>query len=68
MERRTAPPPADGRPRQLGNGGFNKALMPAQVVSLFGTGYLRVWSYGISWFLAFVFFRWGRYIRAYSQN
>jgi hypothetical protein len=34
MERRTAPPPADGRPRQLGNGGFNKALMPAQVASL----------------------------------
>jgi hypothetical protein len=34
MERRTAPPPAEGRPRQLGNGGFNKALMPAQVASL----------------------------------
>lgn len=34
MERRTAPPPADGRPRQLGNGGFNKALMPAQAASL----------------------------------
>ena len=28
MERRTAPPPADGRPLQLGNGGLNKALMP----------------------------------------
>jgi len=34
MERRTAPPPADGRPLQLGNGGFNKVLMPAQVASL----------------------------------
>jgi len=34
MERRTAPPPADGRPRQLGNGEFNKALMPAQAASL----------------------------------
>src|SRR6185295_2233291 len=34
MERRTAPPPADGRPRQLSNGGFNKALMPAQAASL----------------------------------
>src|SRR6185295_6349302 len=34
MERRTAPPPADGRPRQLGNGGLNKALMPAQAASL----------------------------------
>jgi len=29
-----APPPADGRPGQLGNGGLNKALMPAQVASL----------------------------------
>jgi hypothetical protein len=28
-----APPPADGRLRQLGNGGFNKALMPAQAAS-----------------------------------
>ena len=34
MERRTAPPPACGRPRQLGNGGLNKALMPAQAASL----------------------------------
>ena len=34
MERRTAPPPADGRPLPFGNGGLNKALMPAQVASL----------------------------------
>ena len=34
MERRTAPPPADGRSLQFGNGGLNKALMPAQVASL----------------------------------
>lgn len=30
MERRTAPPPADGRSLPFGNGGRNKALMPAQ--------------------------------------
>jgi len=29
-----APPPANGRPRQLGNGGLNKALMPARAASL----------------------------------
>lgn len=34
MERRTAPPPADGRSLQFGNGGLNKALMPAQAASL----------------------------------
>ena len=30
MDLRTAPPPADGRPLPFGNGGLNKALMPAQ--------------------------------------
>lgn len=34
MDLRTAPPPADGRPPQLGNGGGNKALIPAQAARL----------------------------------
>jgi hypothetical protein len=36
-----APPPADGRPHQLGNGGFNKALLPAQAASLSTYNYLE---------------------------
>ena len=37
MDLRTAPPPAEGRSLPFGNGGFNKALMPAQAgrLSLF---------------------------------